>query len=62
MARRGLFADGALVFRDRGRPEVENASAAHDWAALVGASRRPSGHALGRGFRGPQEPAVICPP
>jgi len=55
------FADGALVFRDRGRPAVENASP-HDWAALVGASRQPSGHALGRGFRGPQEPAVICPP
>jgi hypothetical protein len=48
----GAFADGALVFRDTGKP---------DYTAVVGSSATPVGHALGSGHRGPQEPAVICP-
>ena len=51
---------GRLVFSERGTPPVHNASA-HDWAAVVGASVRPRDHRLGPGFRGPQDPAVVCP-
>ncbi len=54
------FADGKLVFRDRGTPPGPN-TGAHDWAAVVGSSLPVSGHALGSGLRGPQDPAVICP-
>ncbi|QNE18789.1 glycogen debranching protein [Kribbella qitaiheensis] len=56
----GSYADGALRFRDQGTPPVANA-AAHDYAALVGSSLRPTSHALGANHRGPQDPAVICP-
>jgi hypothetical protein len=45
----GSFADGSLVFQEK------------DYAAVVGASLPPTGHALGAGHRGPQDPAVICP-
>jgi hypothetical protein len=45
----GGFADGTLVFQDK------------DYAAVVGASVNPTGHALGAGYRGPQDPAVVCP-
>jgi hypothetical protein len=31
------------------------------YAALVGAQMAPDGHRLGPDFRGPQDPAVICP-
>ena len=49
-----------LVFRDRGTPNVPNATA-HDWSAVVGSSLVPTGSALGPDHRGPQDPAVICP-
>jgi hypothetical protein len=52
------YADGTLVFRDRGTSPV---TGAHDYAAVVGSSLRPTGHAVGQGYRGPQEPAVVCP-
>jgi hypothetical protein len=47
----GSFDGRDLVFREK--------SAAHDWAALVGSSLTPSGHALGAGLRGPQGD-VVC--
>jgi hypothetical protein len=50
---------GALVFRDSGKPPGEN-MAEHDWAAVVAGSLNPTGGRLGPGFRGPQEPPVIC--
>jgi len=56
----GSYADGTLRFSDRGTPPVPNA-AAHDYAAFVGSSLRPTSHQLGAGHRGPQDPAVICP-
>jgi len=52
---------GKLVFRERGKPPVENALR-HDWAAVVGSSLTPTGSDTGSGFRGPQDPPVICPP
>jgi hypothetical protein len=52
---------GMLVFTERGTPPVSGATA-HDWAAVVAASRRPSSGRAGDGFRGPQDPPVICPP
>lgn len=45
----GSFTGGSLVFQDR------------DYAAVVGSSLTPTGHALGAGHRGPQDPAVVCP-
>jgi hypothetical protein len=57
----GASADGArLLFRDQGQPPVANAEA-HDWAALVGAREQPDHTATGPGFRGPQDPPVVCP-
>jgi hypothetical protein len=56
----GAYVDGALVFREQGTPPVDNAEH-HDWAGVVGTSLTPSGHDLGDGFRGPQQPPVICP-
>ena len=49
-----------LVFRDRGKPPHPNAEA-HDWAAAVGSSLEPTNARTGQNFRGPQDPAVICP-
>ena len=56
----GSYDGRSLVFREVGTPPVANA-APHDWAALVGSTLQPVDHALGPGFRGPQEPAVVCP-
>ncbi len=53
-------AGGRLLFRDQGQPAVPNAKA-HDWAAFVGARERPEATETGPGFRGPQDPAVVCP-
>jgi hypothetical protein len=53
----GSFADGTLVFRENG---TSPGLGAHDYAAVVGGSLTPTGHALGAGHRGPQEPAVMC--
>ena len=55
------YVDGRLEFREQGKPPVENAET-HDWAAVVGSRLTPTGHATGEDFRGPQDPAVICPP
>lgn len=55
------YRDGRLVFREKGKPPVANAEA-HDWAAVVGSSLQPSGHATEKNFRGPQDPPIICPP
>ena len=52
---------GTLVFREQGKPPVDNA-AEHDWAAIVGSNLAPSGSETGEDFRGPQDPAKICPP
>jgi hypothetical protein len=55
----GAVQDDALVFRETagaGHP-----LGAHDWAAVVGSSLPPSGNTLGPDFRGPQDPAVVCP-
>ncbi len=32
-----------------------------DWTAVVGARQRPAGTTTGPDFRGPQDPAVVCP-
>ena len=53
--------DGRLLFREQGRPPVDGAET-HDWAAVVGAARPAAGGETGSGFRGPQEPPVVCPP
>ncbi|WP_199174899.1 glucosidase family protein [Halegenticoccus soli] len=49
-----------LVFRDRGTPPVENALE-HDWAAVVGSTLDPVDGETGEDYRGPQDPATICP-
>jgi hypothetical protein len=54
----GSFDGRNLVFRDQGTAPVTNARP-HDWAALVGSSLTPAGHALGAGMRGPQGD-VVC--
>jgi hypothetical protein len=54
----GSYADGTLEFRENG---TSPGLGAHDWAAVVGGSLTPTGHALGAGHRGPQDPAVVCP-
>lgn len=56
----GSYDGHSLLFREVGTPAVPNAEA-HDWAALVGSTLQPSSSALGPDFRGPQDPAVICP-
>ncbi|MGW6282311.1 glycogen debranching protein [Kribbella sp. NPDC055071] len=56
----GAYTDGSLRFREQGTPSYPNATA-HDYAAFVGSSLRPTDHALGPNHRGPQDPAVICP-
>jgi hypothetical protein len=56
----GGFDGRNLVFRETGTPPVQNAEE-HDYAALVGSTLTPSDHRLGPDFRGPQDPAVICP-
>jgi hypothetical protein len=49
-----------LLFRDQGTPPASNGES-HDWAAAFGSSLDPSDSATGTDFRGPQDPAVICP-
>ncbi|HET7532337.1 MAG TPA: glycogen debranching protein [Nocardioidaceae bacterium] len=56
----GSYDDGALLFRETGRPPVPNAEP-HDWAAMVAGSTPPRSHELGPDHRGPQDPAVVCP-
>jgi hypothetical protein len=55
----GSVENGALVFRETtgaGHP-----LGAHEWAAVVGSTLPVSSSKLGPNFRGPQDPAVICP-
>jgi len=54
----GGYADGTLNFREQG---TSPGTGAHDYAAVVGSTIRPVGHALGPNHRGPQDPAVVCP-
>jgi hypothetical protein len=56
----GGFDGRNLVFRETGRPAVPGART-QDNAAVVGSALTPSGHALGPGHRGPQDPPVVCP-
>ena len=49
-----------LIFSDKGTPRAQN-SEAHDWAAVFGSSLKPTGSETGDDYRGPQDPAVICP-
>ena len=52
--------DGRLVFREKGTPPARNALP-HDWAAVVGSGLTPAGSETGEDYRGPQDPAEICP-
>ncbi|MDQ1603991.1 MAG: hypothetical protein QOE01_1836 [Actinomycetota bacterium] len=56
----GSYDNGSLLFRDQGTPPVTNASA-HDWSAFVGGQTAAAAHQLGPDYRGPEDPAVICP-
>jgi hypothetical protein len=47
----GAYADGALVFREDGKPHAN--AAEHHWAALVAANATPTAGVTGDGFRGP---------
>ena len=49
-----------LLFRDKGTPQSPNFES-HDWAAAFGTELLPYATKKGRDFRGPQDPAVICP-
>jgi hypothetical protein len=49
-----------LLFRDRGKPPSPNFTF-HDWAAAFGSDLSPYATKTGKNFRGPQDPAVICP-
>ena len=46
------FAAGRLTFREPGKP----------WTAVVGSFPPGGGGEAGAGYRGPQEPPVVCPP
>ncbi|MET0712833.1 MAG: glycogen debranching protein, partial [Jiangellaceae bacterium] len=49
-----------LLFRDEGKPQSPNFES-HDWAAAFGSDLSPNASKVGKNFRGPQDPAVICP-
>jgi hypothetical protein len=49
-----------LLFRDKGTPQSPNFKP-HDWAAAFGTDLSPYATKTGKNFRGPQDPAVICP-
>jgi len=49
-----------LLFRDKGKPPSPNFES-HDWAAAFGSDLSPYATKTGKDFRGPQDPAVICP-
>ena len=51
--------DSAL-FTETGTPPTPNAEP-HDYAALVGSTLSPDDVAFGPDYRGPQDPAVVCP-
>lgn len=54
----GAYDGHGLVFRDTGTPP---GGAPHDWAATLASTLTPVGHRLGAAFRGPRDPAVVCP-
>ncbi|HEY0238134.1 MAG TPA: glycogen debranching protein, partial [Friedmanniella sp.] len=56
----GTVVGRSLVFRDQGTPPGANQTA-HDWGAAFGSALTPTTTALGQDFRGPQDPAVVCP-
>ncbi|MGZ6803963.1 MAG: glycogen debranching protein, partial [Nocardioidaceae bacterium] len=56
----GELSGSSLLFREVGTPPVTGAEK-HNYAAVVGSTLAPSGHTLGPDFRGPQDPAVVCP-
>lgn len=56
-----VLENGRVLFRERGTPPVPNAESHDGWRALVGSNMRPIGARTGPGFRGPQDPPVICP-
>jgi hypothetical protein len=49
-----------LLFRDKGTSQSPNFKP-HDWAAAFGTDLSPYATKTGENFRGPQDPAVICP-
>jgi hypothetical protein len=53
----GPPADGGVA----GGGVAAGGATAHDWAAVVGTTLTPTSHQLGANFRGPQDPAVVCP-
>jgi hypothetical protein len=55
----GRVDGGALVFSER--TGARHPLGAHEWAAVVGSDLTPTGSRLGPDFRGPQDPAVVCP-
>ncbi|HEV7907158.1 MAG TPA: hypothetical protein VGP03_03370, partial [Pseudonocardiaceae bacterium] len=55
----GRVANGRLVFREQGKPSVDNAEP-HDYAAVVGSRLTPKASSLGPDHRGPQG-KKICP-
>jgi hypothetical protein len=55
----GSVEGGTLVFQEQAGDD--HPLGAHDWAAVVGSTLTPVGSELGPDFRGPQDPAVICP-
>lgn len=55
----GSVEQGALVFREQAGSK--HPLGRHDWSAVVGSTATPTDAVTGRDFRGPQEPAVICP-
>ena len=52
---------GALVFTERGTPPVRRTPSRTTGPPRSAAAWRPARRATGAGFRGPQDPAVICP-
>ncbi len=55
----GSVEGNALVFRES--VGADHPLGAHEWTAVVGSRLTPVASELGPNFRGPQDPAVICP-
>ncbi len=60
LADTGKVRQGSLVFQEQGRPATAHAET-HDYAAAVGSDLTPTATDLGPDFRGPQDPATLCP-
>jgi hypothetical protein len=59
LADTAAFDGQRLVFEESGTPHPN--AGPHDWAAVVGSSLTPESGVTGTGFRGPQDPPVVCP-